>query len=106
MSLDQELKALTLFNLAGNGELQFLYPLSNYQDPLIVSQFPYSLPPVKVAPPFGGDDLVAVLCTDPVTALHTLLTKSQPNAPDPKKVISQLRKSRCQVGQYAFFSGE
>ncbi|RKZ60789.1 MAG: hypothetical protein DRR08_10410 [Candidatus Parabeggiatoa sp. nov. 2] len=29
----------------------------------IIRQFPYRLPPNGVVPPFGGDNLVAVLCT-------------------------------------------
>ncbi|MEN8216899.1 MAG: caspase family protein [Pseudomonadota bacterium] len=99
------LKALTLFNLAGNGELQFMYPYSEYNDPLVVQQFPYTPPAMKVAPPFGGDDLVAVLCTQAATGLHTLLVESQPNIPEPGQIISLLRNNRCQVGQYAFFSG-
>jgi hypothetical protein len=103
---DPKLNALTLFNLAGNGKLQFLYPLIQYEDPQIVEQFPYKLPPMKVRPPFGGDDLVAVLCKQPAIGLHTLLIKAQPNIPKPKQILSQLRGNTCQVGQYAFFSSE
>ncbi len=100
------LKALTLFNLAGNGELQFLYPDTKYKDPLLVEQFPYTMPPTTVAPPFGGDDLVVLLCRQPAKGLHSLLLDSQPNIPEPSDIISQLKNNRCQVGQYAFFSGE
>jgi len=100
------LKALTLINLAGNGELQFLYPDTKYKDPLLVQQFPYTMPPTTVVPPFGGDDLVVLLCTQPAKGLHSLLLDSQPNIPEPSDIISQLKNNRCQVGQYAFFSGE
>jgi hypothetical protein len=102
------LNALTLFNLAGNGELQFLYPLIEYKDPTVVKHFPHNLPPTKVAPPFGGDNLVAVLCEKPATGLHTLLAENQPAIPKHEQILSQLRKdnNRCQVGQYAFFSSE
>jgi hypothetical protein len=100
------LNALTLFNLAGDGELQFLYPLSRYKDSLIVQEFPYNMSPLKVVPPFGGDDLVAVLCAKPATGLHTLLAESQPDIPEPEQIISFLRGNQCQVGQYAFFSEE
>jgi hypothetical protein len=102
----ERLNALTLFNLAGNGELQFLYPLTDYKDPLTISQFPYTPPSLTVKPPFGGDDLVAVLCNKPAKGLHTLLAKTQPNLPTPAQIIEKLRKNRCQVGQYAFFSSE
>jgi hypothetical protein len=100
------LKALTLFNLAGNGELQFVYPLNKYDNPLILQRFPYKIPPMAVVPPFGGDDLVALLCRKPLTGLHILLDKSQPNIPEPKQIISHLLKNTCQVGQYPFFSSE
>jgi len=100
------LKALTLINLAGNGELQFLYPDTKYKDPLLVQQFPYTMPPTTVVPPFGGDDLVVLLCTQPAKGLHSLLLDNQPNIPEPSDIISQLKNNRCQVGQYAFFSGE
>jgi hypothetical protein len=102
----QGLKALTLFNLAGNGELQFLYPLEWRNHSPIVWQFPYRLPPLGVVPPFGGDNLVAVLCTRPPTRLHKLLKTSAPYLPEPTQIISALHRQRCQVGQYAFFSGE
>jgi hypothetical protein len=102
---DTKLNALTLFNLAGNGELQFLYPLIQYKDTLIVKQFPYKLL-MEVTSPFGGDDLVAVLCKKPAKDLHRLLNKNQPNIPAHEKIISQLRGNTCQVGQYAFFSSE
>ncbi|MDM8558527.1 caspase family protein [Candidatus Parabeggiatoa sp. HSG14] len=104
------LNALTLFNLAGDGELQFLYPLSEYRDPKIVKHFPYRLPPMKVAKPFGGDDLVAVLCKKPATGLHGLLNsylkKNKRPLPTPEQLLRQLRNNTCQVGQYAFFSSE
>ncbi|MCP4696683.1 MAG: hypothetical protein GY862_07525 [Gammaproteobacteria bacterium] len=104
--IKENLNALTLFNLGGDGELQLLYPLPAYRDPLLVSKFPYKLPPMKIAPPFGGDDLVAVLCTTPAIGLHNLLAGSQPAIPKPEQIIAHLRNNRCQVGQYAFFSAK
>ncbi len=101
---NEGLNALTLFNLAGNGELQFLYPLSDYGDKTVIKQFPYNFPPMKVSKPFGGDNLVAVLCKKPVTGLHSLLAASQPQIPEPSTIISHL--DDCQVGQYAFFSSK
>ncbi len=101
---NEGLNALTLFNLAGNGELQFLYPLSDYGDKLEIGQFPYTLPPMKVSKPFGGDNLVAILCKQPITSLHSLLATSQPNIPEPNSITADL--DNCQVGQYAFFSSK
>lgn len=106
--LPKGFNALTLFNLAGNGKLQFLYPLKKYGDKLRIRQFPYHLPPMQVAPPFGGDHLIAVLCQKPAKGLHRLLTNSheKPTLPTPEPILSHLRNNTCQVGQYAFFSSE
>jgi hypothetical protein len=103
----QSLNALTLFNLTGDGKLQFVYPLIHFGHPKVVRNFPYTLS-MEVAPPFGGDNLVAVLCKKPATGLHTLLAEIQPNIPEPEQILSQFRQdnNRCQVGQYAFFSSE
>ncbi|WP_171899546.1 caspase family protein [Candidatus Marithrix sp. Canyon 246] len=99
------LNALTIFNLTGNGELQLMYPLANYNDPLLINDFPYHMPAMQISPPFGGDNLVAILCKQAVTNLHQLLIKVQPNLPTPKQISKSLRGNTCQVGQYAFFSG-
>ncbi|HEC83650.1 MAG: hypothetical protein DRR08_10425 [Candidatus Parabeggiatoa sp. nov. 2] len=40
-----------------------MYPLQWRNHSPIIRQFPYRLPPNGVVPPFGGDNLVAVLCT-------------------------------------------
>jgi len=102
----QGLNALTLFNLPGNGELQFLYPLKYRNHSPTIQQFPYVLPPLRVTAPFGGDNLVAVLCTRPPTRLHKLLKNSAPFLPTPAQIVSALQKQRCQVGQKAIFTGE
>ena len=107
---DQQLglNALTIFDLAGNGELQFLYPLTEpeFNNPLFIPKFPYTSPSMEVTPPYGGDDLVVLLCDKPATGLHILLKGSQPNSPNLNLILSHLSNNRCQVGQYAFFSGE
>jgi hypothetical protein len=99
------LNALTIFNLAGNGELQLMYPLANYNDPLLINNFPYHMPAMQIASPFGGDNLVAILCKQAATNLQKLLIEAQPNIPSPKQISQYLRGNTCQVGQYAFFSG-
>lgn len=101
---NEGLNALTLFNLAGNGELQFLYPLSDYGDKQVIQNFPYKLPPLKVSKPFGGDNLVAILCKQPATSLHSLLATSQPKIPEPISITAHL--NNCQIEQYAFFSSK
>jgi len=103
----QGFKAMTLFNLTGNGELQFLYPLSKYKHPLTINKFPYKLPALKVKLPFGEDHFIAILCTEPPKSLHEILSNSAPNIPkDLTKVISALQEQLCKLGQYVFLTGE
>jgi Caspase domain len=51
---------LILFNITGDGTLQFLYPLLERKDPTAIDpEAPYKLP-LDVSAPFGADHLVAV----------------------------------------------
>lgn len=106
MEREESLNALTLFSLAANGDLPFLYLLSDYKDPLVVRQIPLILPPTEIVPPLGGENLVVVLCHSPATGLHTLLARVQLHLPKPEQLIFHLHQNRCQVGQYAVFSGK
>ena len=99
------LNALTLFGLGSQGELQFLYPLSEYNDPLRVTRFPYHLPPMIVGPRLGAEHLVAILCQNPPKNLHRLLARVAPKLPKLDNFLHLLHENRCQVGQYAVFSG-
>lgn len=100
------LNALTLFNLSGEGGVQFLYPVRGHGDPVAVSVFPYRLPAIQIRPPFGGEFLVAVLCEAAPRSLHRLLmTAGQiPQAMTPQAFRASIAGYRCQVGQYAFFT--
>jgi len=97
------LKALTLFNLAGDGTLQFMYPLVEYGDSYRINKFPYNLPSLKVMPPFGGDNLVVILCRQPAYGLHQLL-KYNSKIPTIEQVMGRLSANSCQIGQYGFFT--
>jgi hypothetical protein len=99
-----KLKALTLFGLGATGELQFLYPLREYGDPLKVHRFPYNLPPMRASS--GGENLVVILCSSPTKNLHKLLASVEPQIPEPEDFLRILNSSNCQIGQYAVFGGE
>jgi hypothetical protein len=107
-SSKEDLKALTLFALGAKGELQFLYPLKEYGDPLKVHRFPYNLPPMIASS--GAENLIVILCRSPAKALHELLVRVQPQIPEPQQFWQALnglrRMVKCQVGQYAVFGGE
>jgi len=98
------LNALTVLSLAPTGYLQFLYPLSDYNDPVVVRRFPLLLPPMEISPPLGGEHFVVMLCRSVATGLHELLARVQPQLPEPKQFLSHLHNNRCQVGQYGVFS--
>ena len=66
----------TAFNLPGSGEIQFLWPLSRYNDPL-------ENPPgqkwkfeTKVGEPFGSDMVVLIATDRPLEKLHAVLEYS------------------------------
>jgi uncharacterized caspase-like protein len=103
---NKRLNALTLFNLTGNGELQFLYPLPQLEHSPRLKKIPYKLPPLGIVPPFGGDNLVAILCNKPATKLQVLLTDNAPHIPNINQIITSLQKQTCQVGQKAFFTSD
>jgi hypothetical protein len=63
-------RALILFNIAGDGTVQALYPIAS--DPQIFPSADYRLP-VKVRGPFGADQVVAVTSAQPMPALEQAL---------------------------------
>jgi uncharacterized caspase-like protein len=100
---NSEKRYLLLFDLAGNGDLQFLYPLKEQNDNPAIAQSPYTLS-MNVAPPTGEDDLVAVFCGSRQPAAESLLqTYNGKPAPEPAEFLRGLGQD-CQIGRYAFFT--
>ena len=60
-------RALILFNIAGDGTVQMLYPIGS--DPYMLPTADYSFP-VRVRKPFGSDQLIAVTSQQRMTALE------------------------------------
>ena len=60
-------RALVLFNIAGDGTVQLLYPID--QDPLTLRDATYRLP-VRVREPFGSDLVVAITSEQPMPKLE------------------------------------
>jgi hypothetical protein len=60
-------RALVLFNIAGDGTVQMLYPID--QDPLTLRDAEYRLP-VRAREPFGADLVVAVTSEQPMPRLE------------------------------------
>ncbi len=60
-------RALILFNIAGDGTVQMLYPVES--DPVVVRTAEFSFP-VRVREPYGSDQLVVVTSKQRMTALE------------------------------------
>jgi hypothetical protein len=60
-------RALILFNIAGDGTVQMLYPVG--PDPAVIRTAEFSFP-VRVREPFGSDQLIAVTSQQRMTALE------------------------------------
>jgi hypothetical protein len=60
-------RALVLFNIAGDGTVQMLYPIGS--DPKIVNVKQYRLS-LQVREPFGSDQVVAVTSNQPMPMLE------------------------------------
>jgi len=63
-------RALVLFNIAGDGTVQLLYPVG--ADQSIIKTAEYRLP-VRVQQPFGSDQVVAITSEQPMAALEQSL---------------------------------
>jgi len=96
---------LVLFNLAGSGELQPLYPLPEAGDPARIDRLPYRFE-IDVAQPFGRDDLVAGLCREsPARLVEMLLARAETNAPASERFYKLASGYGCQWGRLALFTG-
>lgn len=94
-----------LFDLAGDGRVQFQYPYQDkgYHDPLEIPRETYPLR-LNVAEPLGEDDLVAVFCPKPQSDAMALLRSShEGDAPAPETLLPLLGQD-CQIGRYGFFT--
>jgi hypothetical protein len=94
---------LTLFNIASNGDLQYLYPLSEQKNASIgPSGFPVQF---RVTPPVGADQLVAVYCSRPPLDLQALLGDlNGETVPMGNQLALALGQGKCQTGLIGLFT--
>lgn len=96
---------LVLFNLAGSGELQWLFPYPEDEQPL--KDLPFVLGGITVSAPAGRDDMIAALCEENPTSIIELLAAHDGNrAPAAEHFARLASESLCQWGRYATFSVE
>lgn len=100
-----EQRYFLLFDLAGNGELQFLYPIQARNDPPLLPEITYTLP-VDVQPPIGEDDVVAVFCSRPQNAAIALLEQHSGKTPPTPETLVKAISEDCQIGRYSFFTAQ
>lgn len=80
----------TLFNIAADGTLNFLYPQSGDKLTLEPTQ-PFALD-LEVTPPFGADHFIAITSAAPLTELHTRLLQMDNHAGDYALLFKQLQQ--------------
>jgi hypothetical protein len=96
---------LTLFNVASNGAIQFLYPLNERDNkPLGADGFPIRF---RIAAPVGADQLVAIFCTRPPLDLQVLLKAlNDQTASTDDRLPNALKQGDCQTGLTGLFTRE
>lgn len=91
-----------LFNLAGSGEWQSLYPLLS-TDKSKQSSSPFHLP-LSVKIPTGKDDMVAVSCINENPTLKKIMEDQDGKSALIPEIFFTALGENCSVGRYAFFS--
>lgn len=100
----------TLFNLATDGTVNFLYPNVEMKDPLkVATNKPYTLK-LTVSAPFGADDFIIIASGEPLAALHDQL-KQMDNGLVAFELLSKalansLADNHYQIGTHASFTIE
>jgi uncharacterized caspase-like protein len=96
-------RALVLFNIAGDGTVQLLYPIAS--DPVIVRSAEYRLP-VQVREPFGSDLVVAVTSEQPMPMLEQALrsVNQRRSALAALKIVERYRPIDGRVGATGIFT--
>jgi hypothetical protein len=96
-------RALILFNIAGDGTVQLLYPLN--ADPRVVRGNLHQLP-VRVRGPFGADLVVAVTSAQPMPMLEQALKPldQRRSALQALKAVERYRPADGRVGSASIFT--
>jgi len=96
-------RALVLFNIAGDGTVQLLYPIAS--DPVLVRSADYRLP-VQVREPFGSDLVVAVTSEQPMPMLEQALrsVNQRRSALAALKIVERYRPIDGRIGATGIFT--
>ena len=96
-------RAMVLFNIAGDGTVQALYPVGS--DPEIIRADKYGFP-VEVRPPFGADQVIVVTSKQPMTALKQALRQldQRRSAVEMLKAVQRLSPADARIGATGLFT--
>ena len=96
-------RALILFNIAGDGTVQTLYPIGS--DPAIVPSSDFSFP-LKVREPFGADQIVAITSGQRMSELEQVLLRlnRQRQAAQIIKMVQRHAPGDARIGSAGLFT--
>ena len=97
-------RALVLFNIAGDGTVQLLYPIG--KDPKIIPTDQYRLP-VRVRDPLGSDQVVAITSAQPMPTLEQAIRAldKRRNSMQAIGMIEMHRPTDARIGSAGIFTG-
>jgi len=101
--LDVKDRALILFNIAGNGTVQMLYPIG-FDSPVIAS--PDYRFPVRVQEPFGADQIVAITSEQRMGELEKILLQLHQRRASAQviKMIQRYAPRDARIGSTGLFT--
>lgn len=96
-------RALLLFNIAGDGTVQALYPIGS--DPAVISSADYRFP-VRVGEPFGSDQIVAVTSSQRLGDLEQALKKmnQRRTAVEVYKLVERYAPADVRIGATSIYT--
>ncbi len=97
---------LTLFNLAADGTVQFLYPMPKDSKTVPVDRPFHLLDKIKIVPPFGADHLVAVVTPTEPTTFQTRLRglHGRPEAEALDRLLREMDWGNYQMGVLGLYT--
>jgi len=100
---DVDGRALILFNIAGDGTVQALYPIGS--DPPLMRSAEHKLP-VRVREPFGADQVVAITSKQRMTELETALKQlnQRRTAVQMLKMVERYAPADARIGTLGLFT--
>ncbi len=96
-------RALLLFNIAGDGTVQALYPIGS--DPAVISSADYRFP-VRVGEPFGADQIVAITSSQRLGDLEQALKKmnQRRTAVEVYKLVERYAPADARIGATSLYT--